>query len=144
MLRYYELLTTEDLDDVRAAHPMEAKQRLAELMVARYHGSEAAKHARAAFQQTFQEREFPNEPDVHLVLSKADLREDGTIGLPELIAKTGLVSSKSEARRLIVQGGLEINGQKRTDVNGVLTVTSGKLYRMKVGRRKFALIESKV
>jgi tyrosyl-tRNA synthetase len=144
MLRYYELLTTEDLDDVRAAHPMEAKQRLAELMVARYHGSEAAKHARAAFQQKFQEREFPNEPDVHLVLSKADLREDGTIGLPELIAKTGLVSSKSEARRLIVQGGLEINGQKRTDVNGVLTVTSGKLYRMKVGRRKFALIESKV
>ncbi len=59
MLRYYELLTTEDMAGVKAAHPMEAKQALASLIVARYHGEEAGREARVAFQQKFQEREFP-------------------------------------------------------------------------------------
>ena len=42
MFRYYELLTTEDLGKIKSLHPMEAKQRLAELIVQRYHGEEAA------------------------------------------------------------------------------------------------------
>ncbi|OGX10678.1 MAG: tyrosine--tRNA ligase, partial [Nitrospirae bacterium RIFCSPLOWO2_12_FULL_63_8] len=49
MLRYYELLTTEHLDRVKAMHPMEAKQALAEQIVARYHGDEAGGTARAGF-----------------------------------------------------------------------------------------------
>ncbi|NOT97193.1 MAG: tyrosine--tRNA ligase [Nitrospira sp.] len=143
MLRYYELLTTEDLAGVKAAHPMEAKQALAAMIVARYHGAEAGQQARAAFQQKFSEREFPAEPDVRLTLTLADLREGQTIGLVDLVAKTGLVPSKSEARRLIIQGGLEVDEQKQSDANAVLSIVTGKTYRLKVGRRKFALIELK-
>lgn len=141
MVRYYELLTTEDLANVKAAHPMEAKQQLAQLLVMRYHGEEAARKAREGFQQKFQEKEFPNEPDVRLCLTKIDLKGDGTISLTDLVAKTGLVPSKSEARRLIIQGGLEVNGQKQTDANAVLTLVVGQAYQLKVGRRKFALVE---
>jgi len=141
MVRYYELLTTEDLTKVKTAHPMEAKQQLARLIVARYHGEQAAREAQDAFQQKFQEKEFPSEPDVRLSLTKSDLKGDGTIGLTDLVAKTGLVPSKSEARRLIIQGGLEVNGQKQTDANAVLTLVVGQTYQMKVGRRKFAIVE---
>ena len=141
MLRYYELLTTEDLAGVKAAHPMEAKQALAALIVARYHGAEAGQQARVVFQQKFSEREFPAEPDVRLTLTKADLRDGQTISLVDLVAKTGLVPSKSEARRLIIQGGLEVDEQKQSDANAVLSIVTGKTYRLKVGRRKFALVE---
>ena len=141
MLRYYELLTTEDLAAVKAAHPMEAKQSLAALIVARYHGAEAGQQARAAFQQKFSEREFPAEPDVRLTLTLVDLREGQTISLVDLVAKTGLVPSKSEARRLIIQGGLEVDEQKQGDATAVLSIVPGKVYRLKIGRRKFALVE---
>jgi tyrosyl-tRNA synthetase len=143
MVRYYELLTTEDLEKIKAAHPMEAKQQLARLLVARYHGEEAARQAREGFQQKFQEKEFPSEPDVRLSFTKIDLKGDGTISLTDLVARSGLVPSKSEARRLIIQGGLEVNGQKHTDANAVLTLVAGQAYQMKIGRRKFALVELK-
>jgi tyrosyl-tRNA synthetase len=141
MFRYYELLTSEDLAGVKAAHPMEAKQALAALIVARYHGAEAGQQARAAFQQKFQEREFPSDPDVRLILTQADLREGQTISLVDLVAKTGLVPSKSEARRLIIQGGLEVDEQKQSDAKALLSMVVGRAYRLKVGRRKFALVE---
>ena len=143
MFRYYELLTTEDLAGVKAAHPMEAKQTLAALIVARYHGAEAGRQARTTFQQKFQEREFPSEPDVRLTLTVADLREGQTISLVDLVTKTGLVPSKSEARRLIIQGGLEVDEQKQNDANAMLSIVAGRAYRLKVGRRKFALVELK-
>ena len=66
-----------------------------------------------------------------------------SIGLVDLIAKTGLVPSKSEARRLIVQGGVEINEQKMTDANGAVPLLVGQLLRLRVGRRKFAVAEYK-
>jgi tyrosyl-tRNA synthetase len=141
MYRYYELLTTDDVDRVKTLHPMEAKQSLAELLVTRYHGVEAGREARAEFQQKFQKQEFPDEPDVRVQLTAQDLREGKTIGLVELVARTGLVPSKSEARRLIVQGGIEIDGQKQNDANATVTVIAGKQYRLKVGRRKFAIVE---
>ena len=141
MVRYYELLTTEDLAQVKASHPMEAKQRLASLLVERYHGKDAARSALAAFQQKFQDRSFPNEPDVRLTLGKADLKEDGTITVTDLVAKTGLVPSKSEARRLVIQGGLEVDGAKQTDATATLKLAPGRTYQLKIGRRKFALVQ---
>jgi tyrosyl-tRNA synthetase len=155
MLRYYELLTTEDLSRVRSAHPMEAKQTLAEQIVGRYHGDEAGREAREAFQQKFQAREFPDEPDkcVNLTASDMTLRtrdmkgidvvEGSEILLVDLIAKTELVASKSEARRLIVQGGIEVDQQKLTDPNAWVTFMPGQQRRLKVGRRKFAIAEYK-
>ncbi|HMS82431.1 MAG TPA: tyrosine--tRNA ligase [Nitrospira sp.] len=141
MYRYYELLTTEDLGQARSLHPMEAKQALAELIVAQYHGVEAGKQARAEFAQKFQKQEFPDEPDVRVQLTGNDLRDGKTIGLVDLVAKTGLVPSKSEARRLIIQGGLELDGQKQSDANATLEVVQGKQHRLKIGRRKFATVE---
>ncbi len=144
MHRYYELLTTEDLGRVKTLHPMEAKQSLAELIVGRYHGAEAGRQARTEFQQKFQEREFPDEPDVRLLITADMLRDGDGISLVELVAKTGLVPSKSEARRLIIQGGVEIDGQKQTDANTIVTLQPGRQYRLKIGRRKFALVEWRV
>ena len=146
MLRYYELLTTEDLAGVRAAHPMEAKQALAALLVARYHGIEAATQARADFQRKFSEREFPSEPDILLTLSvrdmiRIDLREDSDIRLPDLVEKTKLVPSKSEARRLVIQGGIEVDDKKESDPNKVITFKVNQRRRLKIGRRKFAIVE---
>ena len=145
MHRYYELLTTEDLAQVRSAHPMDAKQSLAEQVVARYHGADAGREARVAFQQKFQAREFPEQPDAHVVLSPSDLKDaaDPMIGLVDLVVKTGLVPSKSEARRLIVQGGVEIDEKKLTNANAMVPVISGKPIRLRVGRRKFAVAEYK-
>lgn len=143
MYRYYELLTTDDLAHVKVAHPMDAKQSLAEQIVGRYHGAEAGREARASFQQKFQAREFPEQPDAHVVLTSSDVKDAATpaIGLVDLIAKTGLVPSKSEARRLIVQGGVEIDEQKLTDANAHVILTAGRPLRLRVGRRKFAVAE---
>lgn len=143
MLRYYELLTTEDLARVKSVHPMDAKQTLAEQIVARYHGEEAGRQARAAFQQRFQEREFPDEPDARVVLTKADIKDATApaIGVVELVARTGLVPSKSEARRLVVQGGIEVDEHKQTDPTASLSLRPGHQYRLRVGRRKFAVVE---
>ncbi len=143
MLRYYELLTTDDLTRVQSLHPMDAKQALAERLVARYHGEEAGRRARAAFQQKFREREFPAEPDARVVLTKADVQDAATpaIGIVELVVRTGLVPSKSEARRLVVQGGIEVDEQKQTDPNSTLALEPGHQYRLRVGRRKFAIAE---
>ena len=141
MLRYYELLTTEDLARVKALHPMEAKQSLAELIVARYHGTEAGREARREFQQKFQKQEFPDEPDVRLVLASSDLRDGQSISLVDLVAKTELVPSKSEARRLIAQGGVEVDGHKQNDANCIMSLVPGRQYRLKIGRRKFAIVE---
>jgi tyrosyl-tRNA synthetase len=141
MFRYYELLTTEELAGVKTTHPMEAKQTLASLIVARYHGEEAGRQARAAFQQKFQEREFPSEPDARVTLTLVDLQEGQTISLVDLVVKTGLVPSKSEARRLIIQGGLEVDEQKQSDAKVVLSIVTGRAYRLKIGRRRFAVVE---
>ena len=146
MLRYYELLTTEDLGRVKALHPMEAKQALGELIVTRYHGVAEAKQARAAFQQKFQEREFPSDPDILRTLHVGDmlginLREESDIRLLDLVVKTNPVLSKSEARRLIVQGGIEVDEKKETDPNKLISFRLNQQRRLKIGRRKFALVE---
>ena len=143
MLRYYELLTSEDLVRVKALHPMEAKQALAEQIVSRYHGTDSASRARSEFTQRFREREFPTEPDARVTLTKADVANPRTpgMGLVELVARTGLVASKSEARRLIVQGGVEVDEEKKTDPNAPLALTPGRQYRLRIGRRKFAVVE---
>lgn len=148
MHRYYELLTTEDLGRVKTLHPMEAKQALAELLVGRYHGAEAGRQARTEFQQKFQKQEFPDKPDRHLVLTIDDLEEKvasgaGAMKLIKLITRTGLMSSNAEARRLIVQGGVEVDGEKESNPDKLMVFDLNQARRLKVGKRKFALVEFK-
>jgi tyrosyl-tRNA synthetase len=146
MYRYYELLTTEDLGHAKSLHPMEAKQTLAELIVARYHGTDAGQQARAEFQQKFQAKEFPDEPDKRVDLtpedmSERDLVEGRSIKLAKLIAKTGLISSGSEARRLIIQGGIEVDGIKETNPDKLIAFELNQQRRLKIGKKKFAIAE---
>ncbi|MGB4067341.1 MAG: tyrosine--tRNA ligase [Nitrospira sp.] len=146
MYRYYELLTTEDLGHAKSLHPMEAKQALAELIVARYHGTDAGKQARAEFQQKFQAKEFPDQPDIvrrltHEDMSEVDVVEGCSIKLAKLIAKTGLIASGSEARRLIIQGGIEVDGIKETNPDKLIAFELNQQRRLKIGKKKFAIAE---
>jgi tyrosyl-tRNA synthetase len=143
MLRYYELLTTHDLNQVKATHPMEAKLALAEQLVGQYHGGRSAQQAKADFQTRFQQREFPAEPDAHVTLTQADIANPAApaMTMVELVVRTNLVPSKSEARRLIVQGGVEVDGERQPDPNASLSLTPGRPFHLRIGRRKFAIVE---
>ena len=143
MFRYYELLTSEDLDAVKQRHPKEAKLDLAEAMVTRYHGAEAARQAKEDFEQKFRKREFPEQPDVTVTLAAADFPDPGnpSIGLVDLLMRTGLLPSKAEARRLIAQGGVTINQERCQDSNAVLPLQANESYQVKIGKRKYALVQ---
>ena len=74
MFRYYELLTSNDLQEVKQQHPMEAKIALAEQIVTRYHGADEARHGKEEFQKKFRKREFPDSPDATVILKKKTSR----------------------------------------------------------------------
>jgi tyrosyl-tRNA synthetase len=143
MVRYYELLTTEDMTLALSEHPMRSKLDLAYAIVARYHDYSAAANARMEFRQRFSAREFPDQPDAHVQLTSKDVTNpaDPAISLLEMVSRTKLVPSKSEARRLIVQGGVEVDEQKQSDPNTMLSLQPGHQYRLRIGRRKCALVE---
>ncbi len=143
MFRYYELLTSDDLDVVKQRHPKEAKLDLAEAIVTRYHGEEAARQAREDFEQKFRKREFPEQPDVTVTLAAADFSDPGnpSIGLVDLLMRTGLLPSKAEARRLIAQGAVTINHERCQDGNAVLPLHANESYQVKIGKRKYALVQ---
>ena len=143
MMRYYELLTVANLEDVKRQHPMEAKKALAEQLVAQYHGSEGAQEGKDDFHQRFQKRDFPDEPDAHVKLKLTDFAnpQDCTMPIVDALMRTGLVPSKTEARRLVSQSAIQVDGEKFTDPNGVMNFEPGRRYPMKIGKRKFAMIE---
>jgi len=134
MMRYYELLTTSDLAAVRQAHPMEAKLDLASTTVSRYHGAAAAEQARTEFRQRFREREFPVDSAERKVLPPD---ANTLIGM---MVGAGLAPSKTEARRLVAQGGVELDGEKMMDGDAVVTVDPGREYHLKVGKKRFAIV----
>ena len=109
MLRYYELLTEQDEARVKlmtAANPMDAKKHLAGLLVERFHGVAAAGEARRAFEERFQQRHL----DVEALDEIAVVPKDGRIWLPGLLSQANLVKSNSEARRLLKQRAVRIDG----------------------------------
>ncbi|MCA9479607.1 MAG: tyrosine--tRNA ligase [Nitrospira sp.] len=142
MMRYYELLTVCDLSEVKQQHPMEAKKALAEQLVRQYHGELGAQEAKADFQQRFQKRDFPDQPDVEVHLSLADFSQAQGLSMPvvDMLMRTGLIPSKGEARRLLAQHAIQWDGEKLTDPNGHVTFEQGRPYPVKIGKRKFAII----
>ena len=142
MMRYYELLTVCDLNEIRQQHPMEAKKSLAERLVRQYHGEAGAEEAKADFQQRFQKRDFPDQPDAEVHLTLADFTQGQDLSLPivDVLMRTGLVPSKGEARRLLAQQAIQVDGEKLTDPNGLFVFERGRHYPMKIGKRKFAMI----
>lgn len=146
MFRYYELLTSEDLTAVRQRHPKEAKLDLAEALVTRYHGTDAGQQAKEDFEQKFRRREFPEQPDVTVTLTAADFSDpdNPSIGLVDLLMRTGLLPSKGEARRLVAQGAVTINQERCQDGNAVLPLQSNESYQIKIGKRKYALVQVRI
>jgi len=129
MLRYYELLTDVNLDDIKAMHPMEAKKQLAARIVARFHGEEAAQAAREGFEKQFAKKEIPD--DIPEAALKA---EDGTLWLAKALSEAGLTKSNGEAIRLIKQGAVSVDGEKVSDKDFALNVGT---YLIKCGKRRF-------
>jgi len=139
MLHYFVLLTAvplEEIDALLAGHPRQAKARLAREIVASYHSSDAAQAAADEFDRVFREGELPAEMP-SCVLHPADL-EDGKVWIVRLVVASGLAPSSSEARRLIQQGAVSLDGARTDDIEARLELRGGEILR--VGRRKFARI----
>jgi len=117
MLRYYELLTSENPEALRGdieqgvLHPMEAKKRLGEILVERFHGAEAAARARRGFEERFQEKRIDagRLPEIRLGSDVV------TIEVVAVMREAGLVKSNSEARRLLKQQGVRLDGRTVTE-----------------------------
>jgi len=146
MVRYYELLTPVPLDEVsRIAagiqtgkmHPRDVKMRLAREIVSFYHDPEAAVHAEEEFRRVFQQHDLPD--DLPTFTVSADMLEDGLVWLPKLMQLAGLCSSTSEARRLIQQGAVKVDGERFDDIEQKLKPEPGMV--IKAGKRKFLQIK---
>jgi tyrosyl-tRNA synthetase len=139
MLRYYELLTDitpNALDTLKndlaagVKHPRQVKEELAVTLVSRYHGENAAKQAAEEFARIFREKETPEE------VEEVTVQAGGPkLWLPKVVAEAGLAAGTSEARRLINQGGVQVDGDKVTNAN--LELAAGATYLLKVGKRRF-------
>jgi tyrosyl-tRNA synthetase len=126
MLQYYNLLTLENLEAVKTKHPMQAKKDLAHLLVSRFHGAQAAGQALENFEKVFSKKENPDDMPVFKL-------PDGATISAALMAN-GLVKSKNEARRLIDQGAVKLDGKKiEADIAPVLERETI----MQVGKRSF-------
>jgi tyrosyl-tRNA synthetase len=129
MLQYYELLTDADLAAVKAEHPMKAKKELARRLVERFHGAKSADAALAYFESTFSKKELPKDLSVVKVPKSSKFAE--------IVFSTGAVKSKGEAQRLIVQGGVKIDGAKAQD----LPAAAPDSFVLQVGKHQFFRIE---
>ncbi len=142
MLRYYELLSHISIQELAAlkegmkngsVHPKYAKVKLAKEMVERFHGHEAAEQAAEEFGRMFKSGGLPDE------IEEKDVTCEGDEALlTYTIAASGMASSNSEARRLIEQGGVTVDGNKVTDIKSKLY--SSKEYLIQVGKRRFARV----
>ena len=145
MRDYFELCTDvplEEIDSIESGlasgklHPMEVKKRLAREIVTIYHSAEAASEAQAEFERVFSQREVPEQmPEV--TLSPEDLT-DGSIWIAKLLVKAGLAPSTSEARRLVQQGAVTIDGSKVSDATANVKPSDGQVLR--AGKLRFARI----
>ncbi len=135
MPQYFRLVTRwtpaqiEEMEEAMRSgrlHPMEAKKKLAWEIVDVFHGSEAADRAAEHFERVFQQGKLPSD------IPQFTLSEP--INIVDLIVETGLASSKSQARRLIQQGGVRLNGKRVEDIELLVPAREAVL---RVGKRRF-------
>ncbi|SFD11089.1 tyrosine--tRNA ligase [Pseudoalteromonas denitrificans] len=142
MWRYYELLSSLSLVEIEAlkakiaagTNPRDIKIDFAKEMIARFHSEDAAQAAHQDFIQRFQKKALPDEiPELSITIN------DDEIGIANLLKDAGLVSSTSEAMRMIKQGAVKLNGKdKITDTKLMVSKGTQEIYQ--VGKRKFAKI----
>jgi tyrosyl-tRNA synthetase len=136
MHRYFEYLTEIDAAELAAVksggiHPMEAKKRLATSIVEEYHDAAAARNARQYFESKFQRREVPQDVPVY--------RINEALWVCELMKQLSFAPSTSEARRLLSQGAVRVDGETVTDSN--FHFVPGEHRILEVGKRRVARIE---
>lgn len=131
MLKYYELLTDENLSLVRQMHPKEAKIMLAKIIITQYHSAAAAVKEAEEFTRVFSQRENPS--------VMASISTDGTLTIKAILIDKKLVSSGNEARRLIKEGAVSFDNQ-RIEKEDFMPQSNGIL---KVGSRRFLKVEFK-
>ena len=142
MWNYYELLT--DLTPAEIAstmvkceagelNPRNIKVDLAKSIIKDFHSHEAAIAAEEEFNRRFVKKEVPDEIEEKQIAA-------GNYKLVDLLAETGLAESRKEAKRLVEQGGVKINGEKASDTGAEVTI-NGEIV-LQVGKRKFLKIKT--
>ncbi|MGB9790818.1 MAG: tyrosine--tRNA ligase [Thermotoga caldifontis] len=135
--KYMKLLTKIPVEEIEEyeklmnqgkMNPRDVKMRLAFEITKFFHGEEAAREAQEQFIKVFSKRELPEEmPIVHLDMDQCEL--------VELLVKLNVVSSRSEAKRLIQQGGVKLDGEKVIDIHAKIILNRERILR--VGKRQF-------
>jgi tyrosyl-tRNA synthetase len=137
--RYYQYAAMASQDEIAnmstglqdgSMHPRAAKVETAMRTVALYHGADAGKAAFEEFERIFVKKDVPDEIEDRIV---DDLGDNPLI--VDVMAHTGMVASKGEARRLIQGGGVSIDGEKVQDIAQTIDLSSPKI--IKAGKRKF-------
>lgn len=141
MRNWFELLTRwtpAQIDALLSAvergevHPMEAKKKLAWEIVSIFDGDEAADRAAAHFERVHQERELPDEMPVHVLA--------GPTNIVDVMYAAGLARSKSDARRLVQQGAVRLDGQRVEHIEAVVDPETEHV--LQVGRRHFLRLKA--
>src|SRR5262249_50679963 len=136
MWRYYELATDVSLRDIKALredvgsgkrHPMDVKADLAEMIIANYHGGDAARIARDEFNRVFRQKETPAE-----IETREMDRGAGPVRVGKLIASLGLAPSVAEAQRLIESGAVHLNDERVSNVKAEIDLSQPAEYTFKV------------
>ena len=136
MWRYYELLTDKtdaQVSELKKGHPMDAKKELAFDITRWLKGQEESLSARADFDTKFSVREFPK--DAREVLFERG--PDKTL-LDLVTESSERLKSRAEAKRLILQGGVSIDGEKATDINSSLPEADS--IELRIGKKEFVLV----
>lgn len=144
IVKYFELTTTfsgKELDAVaeelkNGANPKDLKERLGRQVVQQYHGAESAEKALKEWQKVHSEKSLPDEMPL-LVMP-------GPIALAKLLVQTNMAASGAEAKRLVGEGAVRIDGNTEKDPNCVIDPGSGKELVLQVGRRKFLRVSRAV
>jgi len=128
---YFKLLTRVSLVEIEKSKklkPRDAKVKLAKEIIKIYHGEEASWKAEREFNRIFKEKKLPTRiPQIKI--------EEKTFNILDLLVKTKLVSSKSEAKRLILQKGVKIGGEIQDDWRKIIKIRKGMV--LQVGKRRF-------
>jgi tyrosyl-tRNA synthetase len=144
MWRYYELLTDASVADIRemreraesgGANPRDLKVALAKRVIADFHSREAADEAEGEFVRRFRNKEVPDEVEERAVAAQV-------WKLPRLLVETGLAASMAEARRLIEQGGVRIDGERAARAETEIEVGPGRAPLLQVGKRRFLRVRA--
>ncbi len=137
IIHYFELCTGLDLVDIKEieknlkskkVNPRDVKANLAKEIVKIYHSEKLAQKAEQEFNRVFKEKKPPSEIKKVKIVKKE-------IGILDLLVKAKLVSSKSEAKRLIEQNAVKIDGRRKNDWKEIIKIKKGMV--IKVGKRKF-------